>query len=247
VLKNIFDNLELQCDKVHHYFPIYEKWFSKYIGKSPKILEIGIDQGGSSEMWRKYFGEGTQIYGVDISERCKNLETDYLKVTIGDQGDPNFWINNFIEPDIKDFDIIIDDGSHDNSHQITTLKLTYNLLKDGGIYWCEDTHTSYYEGVRVTDGGYLNPNSFTEYAKYLIDVINNKHTFFAIGFGETPNSNHVDDALVEKYLRTGAIHFYDSIVVIEKEFPEVFQCVRSVGGGSGKNISFDRIEISLRK
>jgi hypothetical protein len=44
--------------KWNHYFPIYHRHFSKFIGKPVKILEIGIYSGGSLDMWRSYFGSG---------------------------------------------------------------------------------------------------------------------------------------------------------------------------------------------
>jgi hypothetical protein len=214
MLKTIFDALERPCDKFEHYFPLYERHFSQFVGKSPKILEVGVQYGGSAEMWFKYFGAGTVVHGVDIAPHCQ--PTEYLQLYVGDQGSASFWETNFSAAGVGDFDIIIDDGSHDNPHQIVTLQATFNLLKDGGIYWCEDTHTSYYHNVRVSDGGYLNKKSFTEYSKQLIDVINFQHTHFAIGVGPTPNGPHVDERLVALYQKVQAIHFYDSVVTIEK-------------------------------
>ncbi|MCX7595658.1 MAG: hypothetical protein N2235_18250, partial [Fischerella sp.] len=58
-LFEIFTKSEKSIDKFVHYFPLYEKWFSKFIGKSPRILEIGVQNGGSAEMWVKYFGSKT--------------------------------------------------------------------------------------------------------------------------------------------------------------------------------------------
>lgn len=210
MLRDIFNKLENKCDKFEHYFPLYEQWFSRFVGTSPKILEIGVQFGGSAEMWRRYFGEGTVVHGVDINPLCE--ETEYLKLYHGDQGSIDFW-KSFQE---RDFDIIIDDGSHENEHQITTLSQTYSFLKDGGLYWCEDVHTSYYRNVRVQDGGYLNPYSFMEYSKRVIDVLNWHHTHFAIGVGPTPKGPHVDPRLIQIYNNIRGIHFYDSIVLIEK-------------------------------
>jgi hypothetical protein len=213
-LRNIFDKLERQCDKFDHYFPLYEKWFGKFVGKSPKILEIGVEYGGSAEMWAKYFGSGTMVHGVDIQPKCE--ETDYLKLTIGDQGSAAFW-KSYLQQHPDGFDIIIDDGSHDNPHQILTLVMVYKSVRAGGIYWCEDTHTSYYYQVRVNDGGYQNPRSFTEFSKRLIDVANAHNTYFAIGVGPTPNGPHVDPQLVEMFPDIKGIHFYDSVIAIEKQ------------------------------
>jgi len=212
MIREIFGNLTHQCDKFEHYFELYEQWFAKFVNKSPKVLEVGVLYGGSAEMWSKYFGSGTVVHGVDIYPQCS--ETDYLKITRGDQGSEEFW-ESFNSPE-DGFDIVIDDGSHDSPHQITTLKKTFKLLKDGGVYWCEDVHTSYYKGVRVRDGGYLNSKSYLEYSKRVINVLNAHHTFYAIGVGETPTGPHVDQELIDLYGRIRGIHFYDSIVIIEK-------------------------------
>jgi SAM-dependent methyltransferase len=218
MLKNIFENLTKRCDKFEHYFPLYEEHFKKYIGKNPRILEIGVRGGGSLQMWKEYFGTGTKVFGVDIDPKCKVHEDVDISIEIGDGSDINFW-NSYKH---KDFDIIIDDGSHDNPDQIATLKYTYNFLKDGGTYWCEDTHTSYY--TNRPDGGYKNPNSFTEYSKNIIDVMSRHHTSYAIGLGEF-DGPHVDQNLVKIYKKIQGMHFYDSIVVINKGKPLKFKRV----------------------
>ena len=46
------------------------------------------------------------------------------------------------------FDVIIDDGSHINAHQIFTFENLFSELKAGGLYIIEDTLTSYSAGVR---------------------------------------------------------------------------------------------------
>jgi len=90
---------------------------------------------------------------------------------------------------------------------------TYNLLKDGGIYWCEDTHTSYYN--HRLGGGYKNPDSFIEYCKNIIDVVNTNHTKFAKKNKKAPGP-HVPEEYNNIFDKIQGIHFYDSIVVIEK-------------------------------
>ncbi len=219
MIHEIFNSLERHCDKFEHYFPLYERHFNRFVGTKPKILEIGVQYGGSAEMWRKYFGEGTIIHGVDIAPQCS--ETDYLKLFVGDQGDPEFWKTEFRRK--KNFyDIVIDDGSHDNPHQIVTLLECFNMIRDGGVFWCEDTHTSYYHNVRVRDGGYKNSRSFTEFTKNIIDVINHKHTESAIGVGKFDGPK-VPSWLISNFVKTQGIHFYDSIIVIEKGKPLKFK------------------------
>lgn len=64
---DIFNILELLCDKLFYYFDIYDIWLFKFKGKSLRVLEIGVKYGGSVELWYKYFGEGIYIIGVDFN------------------------------------------------------------------------------------------------------------------------------------------------------------------------------------
>lgn len=48
-----------------HYFDIYERHFSRFRNRKMTILEIGVYQGGSLQMWKNYFGPQAEIYGVD--------------------------------------------------------------------------------------------------------------------------------------------------------------------------------------
>ena len=66
-LKEIFWDLEKGSTKWSGYFDVYEKHLSKFIGKEPRILEIGVLGGGSIEMWQKYFGADTAVIGVDVN------------------------------------------------------------------------------------------------------------------------------------------------------------------------------------
>jgi SAM-dependent methyltransferase len=214
MLREIFTRLTKRCDKFQHYFPLYEKHFNKYVGKSPRILEIGVRGGGSLQMWQKYFGEGTYVHGIDIDAKCKAHEDidNNIHVTIGDATDPVFVEREMKALNIREFDIIIDDGSHENQDQITTLKLFYSLLKSEGVYWCEDTHTSYYPNRE--DGGYGNPKSFTSYVKNVVDVLSH-HPSHAIGHGPI-DGPHVPKKFVKPFNDIQCVSFYDSVIVIDK-------------------------------
>jgi SAM-dependent methyltransferase len=226
-LYEVFCELDSPCDKFLHYFDALDPWLARFVDTAPRVLEIGVQFGGSAEMYRKYFGEGTKVFGIDWYPRCE--ETDYLSIIRGDQGSEDFW-NDFIKThEEESFDLIVDDGSHDNPHQKLTLWKTFPLLKEGGVYVCEDVHTSYYRGVRVRDGGLRNPESFIEFAKSLIDTLNARHTRFAIGHGPTPEGPHVDPTYTETFKKLNGIHFYDSLVVLSKDRPITFKRVNSSG------------------
>lgn len=122
--------------KEPHFITAYEKHFA---GIKPKrVLEIGVQGGGSLKIWEKMFPEA-EIVGVDILEDCKKYESGNIKVFIGDQHDVKF-----LET-LGEFDIIIDDGGHTMTQQQVSLKTLMNQLSDKGIYVIEDLHTSYWE------------------------------------------------------------------------------------------------------
>jgi len=207
MLKNIFHSLERHCGKFDTYFDVYEHHFNKFIGKSPIVVEVGICRGGSAEMWKNYFKENATIIGVDFDLNAfrKEYQTPGCKQVYGDQGDPQFWKKFFT--DYPKVDIFIDDGGHHQYQQITTLEAIWPHLNLGGVYLCEDTHTSYWPEY---GGGLNHSSSFIEYSKNLIDLINIDHINFS-------NKHENIANLLDKYKDINAIHYYDSIVVIDKK------------------------------
>ena len=203
-LKEIFWDLEKGSTKWSGYFDVYEKHLSKFIGKEPRILEIGVLGGGSIEMWQKYFGADTAVIGVDVNPACLEYKYDGdVQIIMGNQGDENFW-KQFAEENGK-FDIIIDDGGHTMDQQITTLKCMFPYLNDGGVFAVEDTHTSYWTNW---GGGYKEPQTFLEYAKKLTDIVNQQHF---------QGNNYILPTMLENYKGLYSTTFYNSMVVFEKE------------------------------
>ena len=180
-----------------HYFDIYHRHLAPYRGRSPIVLEIGVYHGGSLQMWRRYFGPGTRIVGVDIDPRCREFEADGVSILIGDQTDRAFLAS--LRGRLPRIDILIDDGGHRMDQQIATFEELYPHIHPEGIYLCEDVHTSY---VAKYGGGYRQPGTFIEYAKGLVDPLHGWYT---------------DPERVDAMTRsTHGVHFYDSVVVIEK-------------------------------
>lgn len=189
-----------QIHKWLHYFDIYERHFERFVGKEINILEIGVYHGGSLDMWKKYFGEKVRIYAVDINPNCKVFEDERTKIFIGSQEDRTF-LRELIKQ-LPPMDIIIDDGGHTMSQQIVSYEELYGQVKSDGVYLVEDLHTSYWSRF---GGGLKRKTSFIEYSKNFIDQLNSWH------YKETPD----DFARV-----THSIHYYDSIIVLEKKLIE---------------------------
>jgi cephalosporin hydroxylase len=185
--------------KWHHYFEIYHRHFERFRGRSPVVLEIGVSQGGSLQMWHDYFGKGTRIIGVDVEPRCRQFEDDATTILIGDQADPAFLAQ--IRERFPHIDILIDDGGHYMVEQIVTFGELYPHLQPRGVYLCEDVHTSY---LPSWEGGLKRPTTFIEFSKALIDGL---HAWYHM-----PRDSDIDAFALGTY----SITFYDSIVVIEK-------------------------------
>ena len=77
-------------NKYQHYFDVYDRHFSKYKGQEITIVEVGVFQGGSLQMWRSYFGPKAKIWGIDIDPRCKLLEEQNTNIIIESQEDETF-------------------------------------------------------------------------------------------------------------------------------------------------------------
>ncbi|MBS1743715.1 MAG: class I SAM-dependent methyltransferase [Bacteroidetes bacterium] len=187
--------------KWDHYFEIYDRYFQKYVDKEVVILEVGVSQGGSIDMWQQFFGNNLRYFGIDINPRCKELERENVKIFIGSQSDKVFLESLKIQ--IPDLDILIDDGGHTMQQQITTFEVLFSKIKEGGIYLCEDNHSSYWFDF---GGGMKRKGTYIEYIKNLIDVIHLWHV--------STNTLIKNHALKDKIY---SIHIYDSIVVIEKK------------------------------
>jgi hypothetical protein len=182
------------------YFEVYEKAFSAYKNKPITFLEIGIQNGGSLQMWRKFFGPEAKIIGIDIDPKCKALEAEGFEIWIGNQADPNFWTE--IKNKNPSIDLVLDDGGHTMEQQIVTFQSLFPILAEGGTYACEDTHTSYFPSH---GGGLKRSGTFHEYIKMMIDEM---HAWYY-----APLS-----AVTSSYLANNlySISVYDSIIVMEK-------------------------------
>jgi cephalosporin hydroxylase len=182
-----------------HYFDIYHRHFAQFRGKPVVVVEFGVSQGGSLQMWRDYFGEQATIYGIDIDERCAILGGPGTHILIGDQENREFLRS--VGERTGPIDVLIEDGGHTMGQQLATFEEMYPLVKEGGVFLIEDLHTSYWEEY---GGGYRRPHTFMRRAKKLTDQLNAWHS-------------RDSRLVVDEFTRTTkSMHFYDSIVVFEK-------------------------------
>lgn len=155
-----------KSDEIHNYCNKYEKYlpFERY--EELSILEIGVLNGKSLKTWKEYYYR-SNITGIDINPNCKQYDESRVNVEIGSQDDGNFLSRVSIQ--YGPFDMILDDGSHMNSHVIYSFQHLWNSVKNGGVYVIEDVGTSYWKDY---GGGINNPNSSMNYFKKLSDDVN---------------------------------------------------------------------------
>ena len=75
-LVTLFNKSKNLSSKWVKYFDVYEENFLKFKGKNITFVEIGVSNGGSLEIWKKYFGPNSKIIGIDINPECKKFEKD---------------------------------------------------------------------------------------------------------------------------------------------------------------------------
>jgi hypothetical protein len=129
---------------VHGYAPIYDTYLSNWRDSEIRLLEIGVcmeyTPGGQSvRMWHEYFPNAS-IYTFDIVD-MKGLETELgerVKFYKGDQGSRTDLENMYKEFGSKEFDFILEDGSHIHHHQMISLAYLFKYVKSGGYYILED-------------------------------------------------------------------------------------------------------------
>lgn len=154
--------------KHENYFALYDRALASYRNRPIVLVEIGVQHGGSMQMWQRFLHPGSTVVGLDIYPDCKQYEEGAIRIFIGDQSDTAFLDRVIAE--VGPADVIIDDGSHIPWHQIATFEhLFRHGLKEGGTYIVEDCHTSYWPRY---GGGEGRKGSFIEYAKRAVDDLN---------------------------------------------------------------------------
>jgi len=127
-------------DKWESYPIYYQELFEKIRDKPLRILEIGVQNGGSLETWERFFYNSQIIVGLDIDPRCASLIFDSvkIKVVVGDVNSEQAFQN--IVSISETFDLIIDDGSHTSNDVIASFLKFFPLLAPAGTFVVEDTH-----------------------------------------------------------------------------------------------------------
>ncbi len=154
------------------YLKEYDRILAEYQDRPVNILEIGVQNGGSLEVWSQYFRNAQRIVGVDIDQKCQSLiySDDRIKVIIGDCCQQD--VIEKITQKAATFDLVFDDGSHKSADIIKAFLFYFPKLTIDGVYIIEDLHCSYWANY---EGGLFDPYSSIAFIKKLIDIVNYQH------------------------------------------------------------------------
>lgn len=231
-------------DKWGIYLPTYDRIFLPYRAQPVRLLEVGVQNGGSLEIWSKYFTQAQKLIGCDINPACSALQYEDPRVAIV-VGDANTdAAEHQITSHAQQFDIVIDDGSHRSSDIIKAFARYFPRVVDGGVFVVEDLHCSYWQEF---EGGLHDPYSSMSFFKLLADVVNHEH------WGTSQQSSDLTQGIAQRYAVTlddallSSIHsveFINSICVIHKSPAVQNQLGRRVVAGQLALVSGDAQKVA---
>jgi hypothetical protein len=204
-------------DKWSLYLREYDRLFAPYASRAVNLLEIGVQNGGSLEVWASYFSQGSKIVGCDINPLCGLLqfESEAVHLVVGDINRAD--TQCAIYAHTPAFDIVIDDGSHTSPDIIQTFCALFGRVNDGGLYVVEDLHCSYWQAF---GGGLHHPHSAYAFFKALVDICNHEHWgvdtdpatyLFQLGFDVGDLALHLG--------HIHSVEFLNSLCVVRKRAP----------------------------
>ena len=156
-------------DKWDGYFDFFELLLNPLRDQPVRLLEIGVQNGGSLQVWEEYFSGAEIIVGCDIDERCETIpyHNERMHVVIGDAADKA--VAEEIRAFSPAFDIIVDDGSHVSQDIVQAFGHFLPMLAAGGRYIVEDLHCAFWDDW---GGGLNRPLSVMDFFSRLVDAVN---------------------------------------------------------------------------
>jgi len=210
-----YSERKFDSDKWEHYFDIYDHLLSHLYGKDISLLEIGVQNGGSLEVARKLFGPASKIMGIDIDPKCKRMEIAGVadKIVIGSQVDERC-VDEALQF-MPEIDVLIDDGSHVQTHMVMSFINFFPSLAENGVYIIEDTHTNYSPEHQESFLGIGLYDYFKGLSERLnIDFIDAdlRKTRYKVPREQRPPRNVPPDVCRDIF----SIEFFDSVIAIRK-------------------------------
>ena len=165
----------------HNYSEYYSEIFYDKRKEVKNFLEIGLGTNNvniasnmgaegvplaSLRAWRDYF-ENANIYGADIDKDILQNE-NRIKTFFVDQTNPETINLLFKNINVKNFDVILEDGLHEYNANICFFENSIKYLKDNGTYIIEDV---YYKDKEK----FINYFKNTDYNYSIVDIFHEKN------------------------------------------------------------------------
>ena len=200
------------------YLNDYDHILAPYRNQAISLLEIGVHNGGSLEIWSKYFPQAAHIIGCDSNEQCQTLHYDdaRIQVVIGDAGEKS--TKQHILNASPNFDIIISNGFHASGDIVRNFANYFDHLNDNGTFIIEDLRCSYWQEF---DGGLYHPHSAISFLKNLADVVNHEHWGLLLRNDKVlePIFQHYHAVAPNSLAHIHVVTFANSMCIITKRAP----------------------------
>lgn len=162
----------------HPYTLFYDGLFRHKKDQSLAIAELGILNGASLLMWREYFAN-SHIYGFEYNQQFidqfrNSFDNERITIANMDVTNKNSIYNAFDNLNIQ-YDIIIEDTTHQFDDQIRVIENAHRFLKPGGILIIEDIFKNNYEKLYI-DKLHSTLNYFQNFYFIEMDHINRNST-----------------------------------------------------------------------
>lgn len=198
------------------YLKQYDLLLAPWRDRPVRLLEIGIQNGGSLEIWGRYFPNASVLVGCDIDPLCENLTYDdpRIRIVVGDASSDNTELR--ITAHSPEWDLVIEDGSHQSRHIVDAFARFFPKVSVGGMFIAEDLHCSYW---REFEGGLADPLSSVAFFKRLADLVNFEHWGIPISRAEylagftAHYGCHFDEAALAQ---VHSVEFVNSQCVVRK-------------------------------
>ncbi len=149
------------------------------------MAEFGVMANSSIRVWRKYFKKA-HIFGFELKEdliekaRQENLKNVvYYKLDIRDEFAINYKFSQLKKEGVE-FDIILDDSTHNFNDQIRIIKNCYKYLKTGGHLIIEDIYS--FDENYSEENFYKELKSFIKYFEYIKIIDPDHFNKFTLGY-----------------------------------------------------------------
>jgi hypothetical protein len=204
-------------DKWSLYLDVYDTALAPWRALPVVLVEVGVQNGGSLELWSRYFQAGRRFVGCDVDERVGRLAFDdpRIRTVVAPVNTPAA-AKAIVAAAEGPIDIFIDDGSHVSPDIVLAFRNYFPAVRAGGVYIAEDLHCAY---RRDWAGGLAAPNAIS-FFKSLVDALHQPHwdegeSMDALAQPFLPGARAGED-LARLASQVASVTFFDSMCIVRK-------------------------------